>query len=189
MTNIDIFFLALSLAMDCFTVSIVCGVLIRRWQWSVILRTSLLFGFFQAFMPLLGWLAMRSFAERVEAYGRWIAFGLLLLVGGRMIVESLRQSDEYQPSLHPERLITQLTLAIATSIDALSIGVSMAVIGYDTLHSLCWPLLVIGLASLVLSLVGFYLGIRFGRLSAAWFKPELLGGVVLVAIGLKILLA
>ena len=184
MTVLDIFLLALSLAMDCFTVSIVSGTILLRWKGRVIARLAFLFGFFQALMPLLGWLAIRLFAAQLETYGRWIAFSLLLFIGGRMIVSALRGEEE-NAIFHPEKLPTQLLLAVATSIDALAVGVSLGVTGYDTISSLSFPLLVIGAVSLLLSL----LGIRFGRAVCSRMKPELLGGIILVGIGIKVLLS
>ena len=187
MSILDIILLAISLAMDCFTISIVSGSILRRWQGSVILRIALLFGLFQAVMPLIGWFFMRFFAAHVEAYGHWIAFAMLLFIGGKMIWESLRGDDD-SPSFQPTKLSTQLLLAVATSIDAMAVGVSMAVTGYDTLHSLGLPLSIIGLVSLLFSLFGHWLGIRFGRSISRRFSPELLGGIILVLLGLKILL-
>lgn len=188
MTVLDIFLLALSLAMDCFTVSIVSGTILLRWKGRVIARLAFLFGFFQALMPLLGWLAIRLFAAQLETYGRWIAFSLLLFIGGRMIVSALRDNDE-DAVFHPEKLPTQLLLAVATSIDALAVGVSLGVMGYSTIGSLSFPLLVIGAMSLLLSLLGCWLGIRFGRAVCSRMKPELLGGIILVGIGIKVLLS
>lgn len=194
MNALDIFLLAVSLAMDCFTVSIVSGTILRKWQNDVILRIALLFGLFQALMPLAGWLAMQFFAARVEAYGHVIAFFLLLFIGGRMIWESIRSShgeeaDEKHRSVFcPERLSTQLLLAVATSIDALAVGVSMAVTGYDTWSSLSLPLAVIGLVSFFFALLGHWLGIRYGRSVSRRLQPEMLGGIILVALGIKILL-
>lgn len=187
MTLLDIFLLALSLAMDCFTVSIVSGTILRRWQGAVIACLSFLFGFFQALMPLLGWLAIRLFAAQLQTYGRWIAFSLLLFIGGRMIVSALRGDDD-NAVFHPEKLPTQLLLAVATSIDALAVGVSLGVTGYSTIGSLPLPLFVIGAVSLLMSLLGCWLGIRFGRAVCRRLKPELLGGIILAGIGLKVLL-
>lgn len=187
MSLLDIILLAISLAMDCFTISIVSGSILRLWHGTVIVRIAVLFGLFQALMPLIGWTAMHLFAARVEAYGHWIAFGMLLFIGGRMIWESLRGSGD-EPSFRPEMLTTQLLLAVATSIDAMAVGVSMAVTGYNTLHSLFLPLFIIGLVSLLFTLLGHWLGIRFGRAVSRRFSPELLGGIILVGIGLKVLL-
>lgn len=187
MSILDILLLAVSLAMDCFTVSIVSGAILGRWQTGVIVRIAVLFGLFQGVMPLLGWLAVSFFASHLEAYGRWIASSLLLFIGLRMVWEALHGDSDTQ-AFNPRRLSTQLLLAVATSIDALAVGVSMAVTGYTTALSLVLPLTIIALVSLMLSLLGHHLGLRFGRAVSKRLKPEVLGGVVLVALGLKVLL-
>ena len=117
MNLLDVIFLAIALAMDCFAVSIVSGVLTQR---RYIPRMSVLFGFFQALMPFIGWLGISFFRESIEEFDHWIAFTLLLLIGGNMIRESF--SDEEEHFFNPLRLRTQLLLAVATSIDALAIG-------------------------------------------------------------------
>ena len=171
MTTIDIFFLAIALAMDCFTVSIVSGVIMRRMVWRMVLRMAFLFGLFQALMPLLGWWGISYFSEYIIAFDHWIAFTLLAFIGGKMVKESFEEGEEAH--FHPERLRTQLLLAVSTSIDA---------------PSLPFPLTVIGLVSLVMSVAGNWLGVRFGRVITHRFKPELVGGVILILIGVKILL-
>lgn len=188
MSLLDIILLSISLGIDCFTVSVVCGAIERRWLWVVGLRSSILFGFFQALMPLIGWLALHFYAERIEAYGRWVAFVLLLFIGVRMIIEAFRPSDEHS-SIRPRKLTTQLLLAVATSIDALAVGASMAVTGYTSLSSLVLPLSLIGIGSLLMSLLGHWLGIRFGSMASRHFRPELFGGIILIAIGVKVLIA
>ena len=185
MSGFDILLVAVALAMDCFAVSMVSGVVIKRWETGVIVRLSTLFGLFQALMPLLGWMCTSSMAHWVGAYDHWVAFALLLFLGLKMIRESLL--PEERQTFDPRRLATQLMLAVATSIDALAVGISMAVMGYDTLHSLLWPLTAIGLCSLLFGLMGHLLGIRFGRAIARALKPELAGGVILIIIGIKVL--
>jgi len=179
--------LSLSLAMDCFSVSVVSGAILQSFHGRVILRTSLLFGIFQALMPFLGWAAVSLFAASIAHYGHWIAFALLLFIGGKMIVESLSNDDGHQ-SFNPRQLKTQLLLAVATSIDALAVGVSMAVTGYTSLSQLPQPLAVIGITSLLLSWAGYLLGIRFGHHIAKVIRPELFGGIILVALAFKTLL-
>ena len=187
MSIFDLLLLSVALAMDCFTVSIVSGVILCRGFSVAILRMAALFGLFQAVMPLIGWLGTAYFSHYLEAVDHWIAFGLLMFVGGKMIKESF-DDDEHQ-SFNPQSLRTQLLLAVATSIDALAIGISMACIGYDHLAQLTVPLTMIGAASLLLSLSGYWLGVRFGRVIARRLKPELLGGLVLVFIAIKVLLS
>ena len=148
---------------------------------------AFLFGFFQALMPLLGWLGISFFSHYLEALDHWIAFALLAFIGGKMIKESF--DDEEEQHFNPRRLRTQFLLAIATSIDALAIGISFACTGYNTLSQLTLPLWIIGIASFVLSLVGYALGRRFGSVITRRLKPELFGGLILCFIGVKILLS
>lgn len=186
MTILDILLIAVALAMDCFTVSIVSGVMTRKMFWGRNLRMAFLFGFFQAAMPFIGWIAIHYFQSSVEAYDHWIAFGLLLLIGGKMILDAFNEEDE--ATFNPLNLGTQLTLAVATSIDALAVGISFSCSGYGTVQSLILPLAVIGLVSFIFSIAGLLLGVRFGGAVARRFKPEIIGGVILIAIGVKILL-
>jgi len=185
MSSLDIFVLSVALAMDCFTVSVVSGVVLRRWEGRVILWLCLLFGFFQAAMPLFGWLATTGYAHYIEAYDHWVAFALLSFLGLKMIREAFL--PEEQQTFNPRRLTTQLMLAVATSIDALAVGISMAVMGYDTLVSLLLPLSAIGIASFLFGLLGHLLGIRFGQMICKKFKPALIGGLLLILIGVKVL--
>ena len=184
MDFIDLLLLAIALAMDCFTVSMVSGAILRKAEWKVILWIAFLFGFFQAMMPLLGWLGTTYVQQYIEAYDHWIAFGLLAFIGIRMIRESFMPEEER--FFNPRKLRTQILLAIATSIDAMAIGISFVCTGYQTLRSLTLPLWIIGLTSFVFSIVGNMLGIRFGKVTHR-LKPELLGGIILIAIGCKIL--
>ena len=186
MSLFDIILLAIALAMDCFTVSIVSGVIMGRYEWRVILQMSLLFGLFQAAMPLLGWLGMEIFAHYIAAYGHVVAFLMLALIGGKMVYESFGSSEEH--SFNPRKLVTQLLLAVATSIDAMAVGVSFSAIGYQHIDSLWMPLGWIGLFSLLFGLAGHFVGIRFGSIAQGHVKPELLGGIILLGIGLKVLL-
>lgn len=187
MNSLDIWLLAMALAMDCFTVSIVSGVIVRRWMWGMVIRLAFFFGLFQALMPLIGWLATSRFSEHLEAIDHWIAFALLAFIGGKMIKESFE--EEQEPSFNPRHLRTQLLLAIATSIDALAIGISFACTGYHQLVQLTVPLWIIGIVSFLFSIFGYVLGVRFGRSIARRLRPELLGGIILVVIGVKILLS
>lgn len=190
---LDIFLLAIALAMDCFTVSLVGGVLLGRRRWAVILRMSFLFGFFQALMPLLGWLLTNHFSGYIEAFDHWVAFALLVFLGVRMILSGLggEEADTpRQPNRHcdPARLSTQLSWAVATSIDALAVGISLACTDYNDFASLAFPLTVIGAVSMAFGVAGNLLGLRFGRALSRRLRPELVGGIILIAIGLKILL-
>lgn len=187
MNTFDILFLAVALAMDCFTVSIVSGVIMKRWIAAPMLRMSFLFGLFQALMPLAGWLGISFFSTYLASVDHWIAFGLLAFIGGKMIKESFEDEDEQHPHFNPSRLRTQLMLSIATSIDALAVGISFACLGYESLSSLTFPLTVIGMVSVIFAIAGHLLGIHFGNAIARRLRPELFGGIVLLIIGVKIL--
>ena len=200
MSLIDIILLAVALAMDCLTVSIVSGVIMIQRDGSFvtspadvtkepslcIIRMAFLFGLFQAMMPLIGWLGISHFQTYMEAYDHWIAFTMLGFIGGRMVWESFNPDPEQH--FNPRRLRTQLLLAIATSIDALAVGISFACTGYTALGQLTLPLIIIGVVSFLFSLIGYQLGARFGRSIARRLKPELFGGIILIGIGVKILL-
>ena len=185
---LDIALLSVALAMDCFTVSIVCGISCRRWMPRLMLQMSVLFGVFQALMPLIGWLGTSLFSQYLEAVDHWIAFGLLSFLGGRMIRESVSSGNNEEHHSIPSALSTQLLLAVATSIDALAIGISFACTGYKTVAQLSFPLVVIGVGSFLFSVLGNRLGIRFGIAIRRKLNPELFGGLVLIFIGIKVLL-
>ena len=200
MNLLDIILLAIALAMDCFTVSIVSGIILTQRDGSFVtsvgvtkepslcvIRMAFLFGFFQALMPLLGWLGISHFQSYMEAYDHWIAFGLLGLIGGKMIWESF--GDEEDQHFNPSKLRTQLLLAVATSIDALAIGISFACTGYTALSQLTLPLLIIGLVSFLFSIVGYHLGRCFGKTIIRRLNPELIGGTILILIGVKVLMS
>lgn len=192
MNSLDIWLLAVALAMDCFTVSIVSGVILSdrfrlfSKEGLGVFRMAFLFGLFQALMPLIGWFATSRFSEHLEAIDHWIAFALLAFIGGKMILESFE--EEKEPSFNPQQLKMQLVLAIATSIDALAVGISFACMGYHRLTQLTIPLFIIGIVSFLFSVLGYVLGARFGKSIARKLKPELLGGIILVVIGAKILM-
>ena len=171
--------------MDCFAVSVVCGVLLRQYEWRTLLRMAFFFGLFQAVMPLIGWALTARFSAYIQAFDHWVAFGMLALIGGKMILDSFKEEET---DLHPRKLKAQLALAVATSIDALAVGITYACTGYDTLGQLAVPLLLIGLVSFLMSVAGFCLGVRYGDVVNKKMRPELLGGLILLGIGIKILI-
>jgi putative Mn2+ efflux pump MntP len=189
MNLLEIILLAIALSMDCFTVSIVSGIILQKQgnQYPSVMRMAFLFGFFQAMMPLLGWLGVSHFQTYMEAYDHWIAFCLLAFIGGKMVKESF--DDEEEQHFNPCKLKTQLLLAIATSIDALAIGISFACTGYNALSQLTLPLIIIGLVSFLFSIIGYHLGRTFGKTITRRLKPELVGGAILIIIGVKILIS
>lgn len=176
---ISIIIVALGLAMDAFAVSITSGFTLHRCRVRHALFIALAFGAFQAIMPVIGWAGGMALRTLLQALDHWIAFGLLLFIGGKMIWES-RQLPEQSPCnpLHPKTL---LLLAVATSIDALAVGVTFAFLNI----TLIGAVLVIGAVTFVLSFAGVYIGTHFGHLFEK--KMELAGGVVLIGIGVKIL--
>lgn len=179
--------IAVALAMDCFAVSVVIGVISRPQKLHSLrshLQTAFFFGLFQALMPLLGWLLTHRFSTLIRSVDHWIAFGMLAFIGVRMIVESFRPGSA---SLDPASLKTRLGLAVATSIDAAAVGISFACTGYNTVNQLIIPLLIIGFVSFLFSLAGYLLGARFGDIVNKKVRPELIGGLILIAIGIRIL--
>ena len=178
--------IALALAMDCFAVSAVCGVIVRRFEGRVMLPIAIFFGLFQGLMPLIGWALTSSFSHYLEAVDHWIAFAMLAFIGGKMIADSFKAEED--KSMNPRNLRTQLLLAVATSIDALAVGISYACTGYETLSSIAVPVMVIGIVSFLMSLLGFTIGVKFGDAVVRKLKPELLGGIILIGIGIKILI-
>ena len=177
--------IAFALAMDCFAVSVVSGVILRKKESATMFRLAFLFGFFQALMPLVGWFLTSQFRSYLEAVDHWIAFSMLAFIGGKMIADSFKPEDEAH--MNPRDSRTQLALAVATSIDALAVGISYACTGFDTIGKMAVPLIAIGLVSFGMSLAGVSLGVRFGDIVNRKMRPELLGGVILLGIGIKIL--
>ena len=184
MTIIELILLAVSLAIDCFTVSITSGLILKRVRMRTFLTMAFFFGLFQALMPLIGWLGASQFSRFIEAYDHWIAFGLLAFLGGRMIVQSF--GNEEEEHFDPTLFTTILTLSVATSIDALAVGVSFAFSGMQTWGDIDLPILLIGIASFVLSLAGSFIGVFFGQ--RIHFRVEWIAGIVLIAIGVRILM-
>ena len=176
----ELFILAVGLAMDAFAVSICKGLSIRGLLPRHALIVGLWFGAFQALMPLIGWLLGAAFADMIAAVDHWIAFALLAFIGGNMIREALGgDEEECDPSLAP---LTMLLLAVATSIDALAVGITFAFLRVSILPAAT----LIGVCTFVISAAGVKVGNLFGARYKS--RAELLGGVVLVLIGLKILL-
>lgn len=134
MTQFEILLLAIGLAMDCFTVSIASGIIQHKMIWKTCLLITIFFGLFQGFMPLLGWGGTLHFLSLIESFDHWIAFGLLTFLGGKMIIESFQEEERHH--FDPSKLLVILTLAVATSIDALAVGISFTCIGLNTLFSI-----------------------------------------------------
>ena len=185
MTHIEVWLMALALAMDCFAVSVASGIIFRRIMPRQMIAMVFLFGFFQALNPLLGWFGAEMFRELIESFDHWIAFGILAFLGVRMIMDSFK--EEEKKSFNPRRMKVIFTLAIATSIDALAVGISFSCMGYTSLVSLLYPLVAIGVVSSLMTAAGLWLGVRFGKAFAERLRAELWGGIVLIIIGVKVL--
>lgn len=173
--------IAFGLAMDAFAVSVAAGITVERLTGRHVFRLAWHFGLFQFLMPVLGWLAGRTVADSISAFSHWVAFALLAYVGGKMLWEAFGQSQERSRS-DPTRGLLMVTLSVATSLDALAVGLSMAVMSITI-----WvPALVIGLVAGGLTTVGIIFGSRIG---GRWGKrAEILGGLVLLGIATRILL-
>lgn len=179
MSLVELFILAIGLAMDAFAVSICAGLGMKKISFKRMLVVGLYFGIFQAAMPVLGYLGASFFADRIVAYDHWIAFGLLSFLGIRMIIGSFKKEETAETSL---KFKAMLPLAFATSIDAMAVGVSFAFLEVGIVPAV----LFIGIITLILSVAGVKIGHVFG----VKFKSvaEISGGMILILIGLKILL-
>lgn len=174
---LSILLLAVGLSADCFAVALGLGVSSRKA--SLVLRVAIAFGVFQTVMSLAGWLAGKTFVDLIAAYDHWVAFGLLVLVGGRMLWESFHEEAE-EMKLDITRWWVLLTLSVATSIDSLAAGLSFALIRADILFAS----VTIGVTALLITLIGFMLGSRAGKLLGK--RAELVGGLILIGIGIRV---
>ncbi|GAB7078916.1 manganese efflux pump MntP [Megalodesulfovibrio paquesii] len=177
--------IALALAMDAFAVALATGACLDRPSLAQTARMAVAFGVFQALMPVLGWLLGLSFKEYIEAFDHWVAFAMLAFVGGKMIYECFFGGDEEgacDPK-DPTRGMQLLLLAIATSLDAMAVGLSFSLLG----EPIAFPAVVIGLVCLALTAFGVHLGHSFKRFQLVGNYAELAGGLVLIGIGIKIL--
>jgi putative Mn2+ efflux pump MntP len=179
----ELIVIAIGLSMDAFAVSICKGLSVQKVRLPYVMKAGIWFGGFQALMPLIGYLAGVSFAELVGTVDHWIAFVLLGLIGANMIKESTQKEEEVCCCQVPDfSFRTMLGLAVATSIDALAVGVSFAFLQVNIWEAI----LLIGITTFLFSGAGIFIGNFFG---ARWkSKAEFAGGFILVAMGLKILL-
>lgn len=184
MSALELILLSVALAMDCFTVSITSGLILKRVVVKTMLVTAFMFGLFQALMPALGWFGMSFFAHAIQTWDHWIAFGLLAFLGSRMIKDGLKKEDE-EKTFDPSRFSTTITMAVATSIDALAVGLSFGCSGYETFSSILLPLGIIGAGSFLFTVIGFNIGVYAGH--RIKFPVEIIGGIILIGIGIRIL--
>jgi putative Mn2+ efflux pump MntP len=181
----EMLLIALGLSMDAFAVAVASGATMKRLHLPRALKMALFFGGFQALMPVLGWLAGLGMKSFISGIDHWIAFGLLTAIGGKMLYEAFKIKEEEDcggPKTCPFDTGTLTVLAIATSIDALAVGVTFSVLAV----SIITPVLVIGLVTFAMSVGGVKLGASGGHFFE--HRMEAAGGLILIAIGLKILL-
>ena len=181
MSFISVFFLAIGLAMDAFAVSITGGIVASKVSLLYAFKIALTFAVFQMGMPWLGWLLGRSVSRYIATYDHWIAFILLFIIGSRMIYESF-QNGERKCSINFDKVPVLIFLAIATSIDAFIAGVSLSILDINMIP----VIIVIGLITLFLSLIGVTIGKILGFLVEKY--AELAGGIILIIIGFQILI-
>ena len=178
-----ILLIALALAVDAFAVALAAGVSLCQVNSRQVFRLAFHFGFFQAGMNLLGWVGGLTVRSLIESFDHWLAFGLLAFVGLKMIWEAIREVREEAEGADPTRGRMLITLSVATSIDSLAVGLSFAVLEI----SVWLPALIIGVVASALTALGLRLGCMLGAASRLGSRAEIVGGLVLIGIGLKIL--
>lgn len=171
--------IAIGLAMDCFAVSVSAGSTMKKIHLGLMFKIAFLFGLFQAGMALLGFYFGLAFEVLINNFDHWIAFLLLLFVGGKMIYEAAKNGMEEKTDYSSNKIL--LILAVATSIDALAIGISFAFLNV----SCCFSVIIIGIVSFIFSIFGILIGKNVSKFLGN--KAEIVGGVILILIGLKIL--
>lgn len=176
---ITVFLTGIGLAMDAFAVAICKGLKMQKLELKQMGLIALFFGGFQALMPLIGWFFGKSFEVYIKSIDHWVAFGLLLFIGGKMAIESFKDDEDSCNDFNIKEL---LIMAIATSIDALAVGIAFALKDINIVIAIA----VIGVTTFILSAVGVLIGHKFGAVYKS--KAELAGGIILILIGSKILL-
>jgi putative Mn2+ efflux pump MntP len=172
--------IAVGLALDAFAVSVVVGLTLATVTPRHVFRLAFHFGLFQFLMPIIGWLAGEGLAAQIGGFDHWVAFALLGGVGVKMLWEARGQKD-FDPTRDPTRGLSLVTLSVATSLDALAVGASMALAGISVWR----PSVVIGMVAAALTTIGITFGVRIGSRRGRW--AEVVGGCVLILIGVKIL--
>jgi len=176
---VEIFLIGVGLSMDAFAVSVCKGLSVKKLSVKHAAAVGVYFGGFQFLMPVIGYLLGSSFQSLIESFDHWVAFVLLVLIGGNMIKESFGKEEKLDDDFGFK---TMLLMAVATSIDALAVGISFAFLAVKIVPAA----VLIGVTTFILSGIGIYIGHAFG--SKYKSKAELVGGIILVLIGVKILL-
>ena len=182
MQTYQIIFIAIGLAADSFAVSVSSGAIIEKLRLRHAMRIAIFFGFFQGLMPWVGWSIGSLAADFIRSIDHWLAFGILSFIGGKMIYESRQLAEDMEKTVNPLNLSILFTLAIATSIDALAVGITFSFLDISIIE----PVLIIGAVTFIFSLAGTYIGEFFGHVFED--KIEFAGGLILIGIGCKILL-
>ncbi|HEX9897100.1 MAG TPA: manganese efflux pump MntP family protein [Dehalococcoidales bacterium] len=181
MEFLSVFLIALGLSADCFAVALSASIANRNHSPLQVIKVSFSFGFFQALMPVIGWLAGKTIVDFIASFDHWVAFGLLVFVGGKMLWEAFHHEKDEKPA-DISRGLLLLTLSIATSLDALAVGLAFAF--EDVNIWLASP--TIGITSFAISALGFLIGTKVGKIFGK--RAEVLGGLILIGIGIRILL-
>ncbi len=182
MNLLSIIILAIGLAMDSFAVSVSQGLLMNRFRIKRAFLIALLFGAFQAIMPVVGWILGLRIAGILQYFDHWIAFAILFLIGIKMIWESSALCNKKTKQAESASVRTLLAFAIATSIDAFAIGLSFSIIGITIIT----PVIIIGIMTFLFSYLGVFIGSKIGHISEN--KIEALGGIIIIAVAIRILL-
>lgn len=177
---LSLIFIALSLSADCFAVALGGSVALRKIRYSQVLRTALAFGGAQTLMPVIGWLIGSTLIRFISNYDHWLAFGLLAFIGGRMIREAFHEKEEREDCTDISRGWLLVTLAFATSIDSLAVGLSFALIEVN----IAYASLIIGGVAFLITGAGFYAGRKASSLLGQ--RARIFGGVILIGIGIRI---
>ena len=182
MTLTELLLISVGLAMDAFAVSVCKGLSMKKIDLKGGVITALFFGVFQGVMPAIGYFLGSRFANVISSFSHWVSFGLLAVIGGKMMIEAIKGGDDESENEYRLNIKELFVLAVATSIDALAVGIVFAAEKTPVITSVT----IIGAVTFLLSLAGVYIGHRFG--SKYEKKAELAGGAILIIIGVKLLL-
>jgi putative Mn2+ efflux pump MntP len=182
MSFLEILLVSFGVAMDAFAVSVSAGVVVKKIKFRQALLIGVFFGGFQVLMPLIGWSGGNACKQFIESFDHWAAFTLLVLVGGKMLYEACGKKEEDEEPADPFKLKILFIMALATSIDALAVGVTFSFVNVPLLLSVS----MMGIVTFIFSIAGVYIGGLFGHLFERKF--EFAGGLVIILIGVKILI-
>jgi putative Mn2+ efflux pump MntP len=180
---LNIIAIAVALAMDAFAVALAAGIKLGRIHWRQNFRLAWHFGLFQALMPIIGWTAGLTIRRQIEHYDHWVAFALLLFVAQGMLREAFKSEADAHAVKDPTKGATMVMLSVATSLDALAVGLSLSMIQV----AIWTPALIIGIVAAIFTTIGMHLGKRVSRAALIRRYADAIGALVLLAIGVNIL--